>query len=598
MILKLIQHTIETILFIAAMIGILFPGIQIMFFNKQMRSLKLGGLIFMVSFSLMIGGIFNVKLIYYLCMAHGFYVVYKFYKSIIDFLKLIFQRKSPKKGEFIPPEKRHDNRLYLESDLGTLEIKNPMRGISISGSAGSGKSVSFFYPIIQQVVEKSWSGFIYDFKGELIEYANSVYAKSSQEIEFKVIDFKNPSKSYKVNPLSPKYITKQAVASEMATVLLNNLMPETIGKQDFFVRTSNSILSGAIWFFAKNYPALSSLPHLVSFILELPSSKIIEVLLRDKETAGMISSIKEGYDLKAEKMVASCVSTLKTAISRLNVPEVYELMSTDEVNLDLNDFEKPTLICLGNDSTLSSTYAPVISLIASCCIRKMNEPNKHPRSVVMLDECPTIYIPSLETLPATGRSAGISTILGYQDYSQLSDSYTDNKAQILISNCSNAFYGRTTNYKTAKMICDLAGKHDVEFQSTSEGTSYGEQISNSEGISTNVQQRDRVTTSDLLQFKPGQFIGMIADNEILPFFDFVRLSPLEDVSYKPVPEQARVDQKTIVEFSNEINALVGNEIPLLDMEIDDSEEKLDDKNNNPNDKLNEDDDHNDFEFDI
>ena len=489
-----------------------------------------------------------------------------------------FINKTPKRenqGRYIPQEERNDEKLYLESDLGTIEVANPYRSILVSGGAGSGKSKSVFYPFIRQFMTSEYSGLLYDFKSpELTEFAYSEFKKvTNSKVNFKVLDFKNPDKSNKCNPLSPRYITKQSIALEMATVLINNLLPESIKKKDFFTRSSISILAGCIWFLAKNTPQFSTLPHLIAMVLDYPSAKIIEVVCSDRECAGMLSSIREAYEMKAEKQIGAVLGTLKMALGQINIPEVFELMSEDEINLDLNDPSSPTFLCLGNDSTLSSTYGPVISLIISCCIRQMNQPNKH-KSAVILDELPTIYVAGLESLPATARSNKVISMLGLQDVTQLYDSYGNDKAQVLLSNCGNQFYGRTTNEKTADMLTKLAGKQDVTYTSKSSGTSSGENnTSHSEGTTQSIQQRERITSSDILQLKPGEFVGMVADNELLPYFNKVQFAQIENIEYQSLLEIARIDSKLTLEaIYNQIQDISlpnSNEPKLLDIEIED-----------------------------
>lgn len=491
--------------------------------------------------------------------------------------RFILRKSKIKKGvKHIPNFDRDSEKLYLESNLGTIEIANPYRSILVSGGAGSGKSASFFYPIIRQFMTSEYAGLLYDFKSpELTEFAYSEYKKvSNSTINFKVLDFKNPTKSNRCNPLSPRYITKQAVAIEMATVLINNLLPESIKKKDFFTRSSISILAGCIWFLSKNKPQFSTLPHLIALVLDYPSAKLIEFICSDKECAGMLSSIREAHEMKAEKQIAAVVGTLKMALGQLNIPEVFELLSEDEINLDLNNPSSPTFLCIGNDSTLSGTYGPVISLVISCCIRQMNQPNKH-KSAVILDELPTIYVAGLESLPATARSNKVISMLGLQDVTQLYDSYGNDKAQVLLSNCGNQFFGRTTNEKTADMLTRLAGKKDVTYVSKSSGTSSGDHSSSSsESTSQSIQQRERITSSDILQLKPGEFIGMVADNDLLSRFDKVQFSKTEEVEYLSLPAVARIDSKTLDQIYNQVQdiSLPSSSDPkLLDIEIEEPE---------------------------
>lgn len=147
----------------------------------------------------------------------------------------------------------------------------------------------------------------------------------------------------------------------------------------------------------------------------------------------------------------------------------------------------------------------------------MNRPGRL-KSVVLLDEAPTIYIPNIEQIPATARSNKIATIFGVQDFSQLVDNYGQDKAQIIISNLGNQFFGRVTNGKTAEMVKVLFSKEDRLFtnRNTGSGTSgtfVHIQSNDTKGKSETIQERDRVKVTDLINLEPGQFYGIIAEGK-------------------------------------------------------------------------------------
>jgi len=449
----------------------------------------------------------------------------------------------------IPKDSRSTESLYLESDQGTIEIANIYRGIIIQGGAGSGKSASLFVPFILQLMINQFCGILYDFKAPSLAALAHYYHKKNSPIKFKFLNFKDYTTSDRVNPLDTKYITKQAIAFEVATVLINNLLPESIKKKDYWTRSSISVIAGAIWFLRNNYPQYCTIPHLTAMILDLTSSELIDIISNDIETAGMISSLKEAHEMKAEKQIAGVIGTIKNSIAVLNIPEVFYLMSSDDVDLEINNPSSPTFLAIGNDSTLTETYAPVISLLISVCLRQMNQPHRH-KSAVLLDEAPTLYIPNFEQIPATARSNKIATVYGLQDYSQMIDKYGREKAQVMISNLGNQFFGRTVNENTAKMVINLFGKQDEVFTSVSSGTNSsagglfgdtarGKSVSSTESL----QERERVKISDITNAKPGVFFGIVAEgnkNELLG----VRLAEVEE-NHKPFEKKITEDPREV-----------------------------------------------------
>jgi len=409
--------------------------------------------------------------------------------------------------------------FLFKAQPNNVSLDNPTRGIYVQGGAGSGKSESFIKPIIKQAVEKNFSGVLYDFKSpELSHYLLFYFQKQNSNIKPYFVDFKNPQNSHRVNPLAPKYLEKSAHAFEYSEVIINNLLPETIKQRQFWDRDAQSILTGLIWYVKKTYPQYCTLPHIISLVLECDAETLMNKVSSDPEASGMVTSIRQAMQRGAEKQVAGVISTLQTALSRLNAPDVFWLLSGDDVDLNINDPENPKFLCLGNDSTLSSTYAPAISLIISTCARLMNQPNRH-HSIIILDEAPTIYIPNFEMIPATARSNRVATVFGVQDYSQIVQRYGVEKAQVILANLGNQFFGRTSNAKTAEMIKSVFSKEDKTYwtKGTSKGTGGGmlfqPKRNTGNSYSQSIQERDKVKVSTILNSKTGQFFGIVAEGE-------------------------------------------------------------------------------------
>ncbi len=476
---------------------------------------------------------------------------------------LIFQllytikRKLSKRFSILPTLKKSTKTIYFKSRKGLLKLTNPFRGILIVGGAGSGKSVSFFYPLIQQFIKNEFSGILYDFKSpELSEFAFSQFTENNKST-FAFLNFKNIQNSVRVNPLSPKYLTKQSIAFELATTLINNLLSESIKQKDYWTRSCISVTAGAMWYLRNTYPSYCTLPHLIAMILNFKSADLIGKISSNNETAGMIASLSEAHEMKAEKQIAGVLGTLKNAIAQLNLPEIFYLLSVDEVSLDLNNKETPVFLAIGNDSSLADTYAPIISVIISSCVKTMNQPNKH-KSAIILDEAPTLYIPGIEQIPATARSNKIATVFGVQDISQLIHKYGDSNAQVLLSNLGNQFYGRTVNQKSAQMISNLFGKHDVKYQTKSKTSGASvkgmlgniQNTSNNQSLSESFQQREKLNTSELINMGAGRFCGLVAEGNTNEFIA-VQFKK-HRATYKEIPNRKGVTEQTLQNCFNTI----------------------------------------------
>ena len=457
-------------------------------------------------------------------------------------------KKTPKEPLIKQFSKKEDkDSLNFKTSAGVINLANPFRGIYIQGGAGSGKSASIFEPIIKQIAEQEYTGILYDFKSpELTEKVRASYLDSI--VEFRNIDFKNAHQSDRINPIAPNYLSKSVIALEYSQTLVNNLIPESIKKADFWSNTTKMILSGVIWWLKEEHPKYCTIPHAISLLLHTDTKTLLEEVSKNYEAGGMVATLRQSFEKEAGNQTAGILSTIQTAIAQLNSKDVFWILSGNDVDLNLNNPQKPTFLCLGNDSTLPQVYAPVISLIISVAMRQMNKPNQQ-KSVVLLDEAPTIYIPNIEQIPATARSNKIATIFGVQDFSQLLDNYGQDKAQIILANLGNQFFGRVTNGKTAEMVQKLFSKEDRTFINKNTGTGTGgtivhTQSNQSKGKSETIQERDRVKVSDLINLEPGEFYGIIAEGKPKEFLKTQFLEDFAEIEINkklPITEQEMND---------------------------------------------------------
>jgi hypothetical protein len=242
----------------------------------------------------------------------------------------------------------------------------------------------------------------------------------------------------------------------------------------------------------------------------------------------LLSSVLTAHDQKAENQLAGTIGTLQLALNKISTPEISYVLSADEFSLDINNPTAPTFLSLANTPTLMDTFGPVLSLIATVSLKMMNQENKQ-HSIVILDEAPTIYIPKLETVPATGRSRKIAVVFMCQDFSQITDKYGQTKKETIVSNLANQFYGRVSNLQTAEYVSKIFGRKDTLMKSRSfnEGTGdsnsgaskSGRSSSTNQGesISYSYQEREVLKPQVVFGFTQGRFASMIAERpEHLP----------------------------------------------------------------------------------
>ena len=137
---------------------------------------------------------------------------------------------------------------------GWINIVNPFRASIVLGTPGSGKSYAIVNNYIKQQIEKGFSMYIYDFKFDdlsTIAYNHLLKHRDKYKVQpkFYVINFDDPRKSHRCNPLNPDFMTDISDAYEAAYTIMLNLNRSWIQKQgDFFVESPIILLAAIIWY--------------------------------------------------------------------------------------------------------------------------------------------------------------------------------------------------------------------------------------------------------------------------------------------------------------------------------------------------------------
>ncbi len=404
----------------------------------------------------------------------------------------------------------------LELELnGAVNIKNPYSGIFISGGAGSGKSKSLIEPIIYDAGIKNFTGVVYDFKyPELAKYVETAF--DSTKIDKRYVNFTDMNFTDRINPIEPGLMRNDSFAREFAFSILANLNPTMISKPDFWSDNSLALLSSVFWYLKITEPQYCTLPHAMSLILQPDLEALLNMLQSNDKCSDMIATILTAHKQGAQNQLSGVISTLQVALSKINTAEIYFVTSESDFSLNLNDFLNKTILVVGNDPTLSETYSPVIGLILTSISKQLNQQDKA-KSIFLIDEFPTVFIPKVEQLPATGRSNKVATILACQDIAQMVDKYGKDKSDTILSNLGNQFYGRTPNPDTAKRVSTLFGKTDKLMESSNRSTSteiFGTDRKNTRGSSYSYQERDLVKVQDVAQLNTGSFYTILSEGHI------------------------------------------------------------------------------------
>jgi hypothetical protein len=339
-------------------------------------------------------------------------------------------------------------RVYFKLKFGRLKISNLKRGISIIGSAGSGKTESVVYNLLQHLSANDFCGIIHDYKDfELTEMAYPLF-KNRKELQFYTVSF--DTIHFKVNPIAPRYLPNEESVNELARVLIENLLEQgeaMNATSRFFNDAVEGLLAGLIWKLKTGYPQLCTLPHLIAVFQTMNTKKLIAFLSSDLTSKSMASAFING--IESEKQTAGVKSTLANAFKKVSSQKMFMVLSKDEVPLDVNSDKHPAVISIVNNPKYESAYAPIIATIFHTVIKQMSVRQRR-SAFVLMEEAPTIKLLNMHRIPATLRSYDIATIYVMQDKIQNDMLYGDKASKAILSNLSYQFFGKVNDPDTAR----------------------------------------------------------------------------------------------------------------------------------------------------
>ena len=432
---------------------------------------------------------------------------------------------------------------------GWINIVNPFRASMVLGTPGSGKSFAIVNNYIKQQIEKGFAMYIYDYKfpdlseiayNHLLTHLDAYGVKP----QFFVINFDDPRRSHRCNPINPAFMTDISDAYESAYTIMLNLNRTWIQKQgDFFVESPIILLAAIIWFL-KIYQGgrYCTFPHAIEF-LNRPYAQIFPILTAYDELANYLSPFMDAWEGGAQDQLQGQIASAKIPLSRMISPALYWVMTGDDFSLDINNPREPKVLVVGNNPDRQNIYSAALGLYNSRIVKLINK-KKQLKSSVIIDELPTIYFRGLDNLIATARSNKVAVCLGFQDFSQLTRDYGDKESKVIQNTVGNVFSGQVVG-ETAKTLSERFGKVLQQRQSMTINR-------NDKSTSISTQLDSLIPASKISNLTQGMFVGAVSDNfderieqkifhaEIV--VDVAKVSA-EAKAYQPIP--------VIAEFLNE-----------------------------------------------
>ena len=375
------------------------------------------------------------------------------------------------------------------------------KNVIVIGGSGSGKTRFYVKPQLMQMPDNV-SFVVTDPKGTIIVECGKMLArgtpkkdkngkilrdKNGREVmapyKIKVLNTINFAKSMHYNPFH--YIrSEKDILKLVNTIMVNTKGEGEKSSEDFWTKAERLLycaLIGYIYYEApeeeQNFSTLLEFINASETREEDEEFKnavdlLFEELERDEPNHFAVRQYKK-YKLAAGKTAKSILISCGARLAPFDIAELRELMSYDELELDLVGDRKTALFVIISDT--DDTFNFIVSIMYTQLFNLLCDRaddvygGRLPIHVrCLLDEFANIgQIPKFEKLIATIRSREISASIILQSKSQLKAIYKDN-ADTIEGNCDTTLFLGGKEKTTLKEIAEILGKETIDLYNTSD----------------------------------------------------------------------------------------------------------------------------------
>ena len=352
------------------------------------------------------------------------------------------------------------------------------KNVLVIGGSGSGKTRFFVKPNLMQMHS---SYVVTDPKGTVLVEVGHMLRKGGYKI--KVLNTINFKKSMHYNPLM--YIRSEKDILKLVNTIITNTKGEADKSgEDFWVKAEKLLYQayiGYIWYEApdeeKNFTTLLEMINASEAREDDENFKnAVDLMfeeLEQREPEHFAVKQYRKYKLAAGKTAKSILISCGARLAPFDIAELREIMSYDELELDLIGDRKTALFVIISDT--DSTFNFIVSIMYTQLFNLLCDRaddvygGRLPVHVrCLLDEFANIgQIPQFEKLIATIRSREISASIILQSQSQLKAIYKDN-CDTIVGNCDTTLFLGGKENSTLKEISEILGKETIDLYNTSD----------------------------------------------------------------------------------------------------------------------------------
>ena len=447
------------------------------------------------------------------------------------------------------------------------------KNVLVIGGSGSGKTRFYVKPNLMQMSDNT-SYVVTDPKGTILVEVGKMMVNGGYKI--KVLNTINFKKSMHYNPF--QYIRNERDILKLVNTIIANTKGEgEKSGEDFWVKAERlyyCALIGYIWYEApeeeKNFSTLLEFINASEAREDDEEFKnavdlLFEELEAEEPNHFAVRQYKK-YKLAAGKTAKSILISCGARLAPFDIQELRELMSYDEMELDMLGDRKTAMFVIisDTDDTFNFVVAIMYTQLFNLLCDKADDEHggRLPYHVrLLLDEFANIgQIPKFDKLIATIRSREISASIILQSQSQLKSIYKD-AAETIIGNCDTTLFLGGKESSTLKEISETLGKETIDLFNTSDTRGQ----SRSYGLNYQKTGKELMTKDELAVMDGGKCILQLRG--VRPFYS----KKFDITAHKRYKELSDFDKKNAVDVEQymrcKLRMRADDEVEVFEIEV-------------------------------
>ena len=448
------------------------------------------------------------------------------------------------------------------------------KNVLVIGGSGSGKTRFYVKPNLMQMSENT-SYVVTDPKGTILIEVGKMLVNGGYRI--KVLNTINFAKSMHYNPF--QYIRNERDILKLVNTIIANTKGEgDKSGEDFWVKAERlyyCALIGYIWYEApdeeKNFTTLLEFINASEAREDDEEFKnavdlLFEELEAEEPNHFAVRQYKK-YKLAAGKTAKSILISCGARLAPFDIAELRELMSYDEMELDMLGDQKTAMFVIisDTDDTFNFVVAIMYTQLFNLLCDKADDEHggRLPYHVrLLLDEFANIgQIPKFDKLIATIRSREISASIILQSQSQLKSIYKD-AAETIIGNCDTTLFLGGKESSTLKEISETLGKETIDLFNTSDTRGQ----SRSYGLNYQKTGKELMTKDELAVMDGGKCILQLRG--VRPFYS----KKFDITAHKRYKELSDFNKKNAFDVDQylrcKLRMRADDEVEVFEIEVD------------------------------